>query len=45
MYNYLKPEVSEAQIELNTSSDVAKSFFPPESSPEATRRRRSTDED
>ena len=45
MYKYLKQEVNEAQIELNTLSDVAESFFPPESSPGITRQRRSLDED
>ena len=45
MYKYLKQEVNEAQIELNTLSDIAESFFPPESSPVTTRRKRSTDED
>ena len=38
MYKYLK-------LELNTLSDVAESFVPPESSLRTTRRRRSTDED
>ena len=45
LYKYLKQELSEAQLELNTSRDVAESFFLPESSPGATRRRRSIDED
>ena len=45
MYNYLKQEVNEAQIELYTLSDVAEPFFPRESSPRFTRRKRSTDED
>ena len=45
MYKYLKQEVSEAQIELKTLSDVAKSFFPPELLPKTTRRKRSVDED
>ena len=45
MYKCLKQEVNEAQLELNTLSDVAESFFPPESSPGTTRQRRSMDED
>ena len=45
MYKYFTQEVNEAQLELNTLNDVAKSFFPPESSPGTTRRGRSTDED
>ena len=45
MYKYLKEEVGEAQIELNTLSDVAESFLPPESSPGATGQRRSMDEE
>ena len=45
MYNCRKQEVNEAQLELNTLSDVAESFFPPESSPGSTRQRRSKDED
>jgi len=45
MYKYLKQEVNEPQIELNTLSDVAESFSPPESSPGTTRGRRSMDED
>ena len=45
MYNYLKQEVNEAKLELNTLSDVAESFFPPESSSGTTGRRRSIDED
>ena len=40
----LKQEVNEAQLELNTLSDVAEPFFPPELSPGTTRRRRSMDE-
>ena len=32
MYTYMKQEVKEAQIKLNTLSGVAESFFPPESS-------------
>ena len=40
-----KQEVKEAQLELNILSDVAESFFPPESSSGTTRRRRSIDED
>ena len=43
MYKYLKHEVIDAQLELNTVSDDAKSFFPPESSPRTTCRRRSID--
>ena len=43
MYKYLTQEVNEAQIELNNLSDVAESFFPPESSLGTTRRRRSMD--
>ena len=45
MYKYLTQELNEAQLELNTLSDVAESFFPPESLPGTTRRRRSIDED
>ena len=45
MYKYLTQEVNEAQIELNTLSDVAEFFFPPESSPGTLRERRSIDED
>ena len=45
MYKYLKQEVNEAQIELNSLSDFGESFFPPKSSPGTTRRKRSTDED
>ena len=45
MYKYLQQKVNEAQLELNTWSGVAESFFPPESSPGITRRRRSIDED
>ena len=41
----MKQEFNEAQVELNTLSDVAESFFPPESSPGATRQRRSMDEE
>ena len=44
LYKYLQQEVSEAQLELNTLSGVAESFFPPESSLGPTRRRRSMDE-
>ena len=44
MYKYLKQEANEAQLELNTSSDVAESFFPPESL-SGTTRRRSIDEE
>ena len=40
MYNYLKQEVSEAQLELNTLSTNVESFFPPDSVPGKTRRRR-----
>ena len=40
MYKYLKQEANEAQLELNTLSDVAESFFPPESSLGPTRHRR-----
>ena len=40
----MKQEVNEAELELNNSSDVAESFFQPESSPGTTRRRRSVDE-
>ena len=42
---YLKQEINEAQLELNTLGDVAEFFFPPESSSGATRKRRSIDED
>ena len=45
MYKYLQQEVTEAQHELNTLRDVAECFFPPETSPEITRQRRSIDED
>ena len=45
MYKYFKQEVTEAQPELNTLSDVAKAFFPPDSSPGTTHRKRSIDED
>ena len=45
MYNHLKREVSEAELELNILSDVVESFFPPESSRGTTRQRRSIDED
>ena len=41
VYKYLKQEVTEAQIELNALSDVAESFFPPETSSGTTRQRRS----
>ena len=44
-YKYLGQEVNRAQLELNILSDIAESFFPPESSPGTTRRRRSKDED
>ena len=44
MYNHLKTETHEAQSELNTLSAIAKSFFPPESSPRSSRQRRSTAE-
>ena len=44
MYNCLKQEIYEAQFELNSLSDVAESFFPPESLPGTTRRRRSMNE-
>ena len=36
MYKYLKQEVNEAQLEVNTLSDVAESFFSPESLPGTT---------
>ena len=45
MYKCLKQEVSEAQIELTTLSEVAESFFPPDSAQGTTRQRRSLDED
>ena len=45
MYNYLKQEVYEAQLELNTLSGITESFFQPESSPGTTPRRRSIDDD
>ena len=45
MYKYLTQKVNESQVELNTLSDVAESFFPPESSPATARRRRSVNED
>ena len=41
MYKYLKQEVEETQLVLNTLSNVADSFFPPESAPRTTRRKRS----
>ena len=41
----MKQELNKAQLELNTLSDVAESFFPPESSFGTTRRRLSIDED
>ena len=44
-YKYLWQEINEAQLELNILSDIAEFFFPPESSPGITRRRRSIDED
>ena len=44
MCKYLTQEVNEAQIELNTLSDVAEAFLPPESSPGTNRQRRSIDE-
>ena len=43
-YKYLKHKVNEAQLELNTLSDVAESFLPPESSPGTIHRRRSKEE-
>ena len=45
MYKYLKQELNGVQLELNTLSDVAESFFPPDSSSGTTCRRRSIDED
>ena len=45
MFKYLQQEVNEAQLELNTLSDVAKSSFPPESSLGTSRQRRSVAED
>ena len=45
MYSYLKQEVSEAQLELNTLRDVAESSFPPKSLSQTTHRRRLIDED
>ena len=44
MYKYLRQKLHEAQLELSTLSDIAESFFPPESSPGTTRRTRSIDE-
>ena len=44
LYKYLKNQVNEAQLELNILSDVAESFFPPESSLGTACRRRSVDE-
>ena len=41
----MKQEVNETQLQLNILSDVAESFFPPESAPGTARRRRSIDED
>ena len=45
MYKFLKQEVNEAQLQLNTFSDVAESFVAPESTSGTTRRRRSIDKD
>ena len=45
MYKYIKQKVNETQLELKTLSDVAESFFPPESLSGTTRQRRSIDED
>ena len=45
MYNHLETEISDAQSELNTLSAIAKSFFPPESSPGTSRQKRSTAEE
>ena len=45
MYKYLKQEVNDAQLELNALSDVAESFFPPESPHGTARPRRPIDED
>ena len=45
MNNNLQHELNEAQLELNTLSDVAESFFPSKSTSGTTRRRRSIDED
>ena len=45
MYKYLKQELSEAQLELNTLSDLGESFFPPERLSRTSRGRRSIDED
>ena len=44
MYEYLKQAVNEFQLELNTLSGVAESFFPAVSSPEASLQRRPFDE-
>ena len=44
MYKYLKQEVNETQIELNTMSTITESFFRPDSGPGTTRQRRSIDE-
>ena len=45
MYKYLKQEVIEAQLELNTLSAIAESFFPPVASLGTPRKRRSIDEE
>ena len=44
MYRCLKQDFNESQIELNTLSNDVESFFPSESSPGPTCRRRSIDE-
>ena len=44
-YNYPKKEVNTAQLELNTPSDIAKSFFPQAASLGNLRSRRSTEKD
>ena len=40
MYKYLKQEVNEALLELNALNTIAESFFPPDSGPGTTCRRR-----
>ena len=45
MYKYVKYEFNEAQLELNTVSHIAESFFSPASSLENLRNRRSMEED
>ena len=42
---YLEQELNDAQFELDNFSEIAESFFPPQSSLGTTRRRRSTAKD